>query len=206
MSDSRHPFAETLKKHAKQTRAILTVNAPGMRVIKTTIAVVLSTILQWVGVSQSPYGIAITSIICMQQDLSTTWKVSRNRILGTVIAGLYSYLFLMFFTQLLNIKTDGLLYHALVGLFILPLMQVLILMKAPGGIVIGSVVYLLICLSEGARLNPLQYSVGRIVDSLIGISFAMFLNWLPILNKWGDQLVRSKEKALETLNSEREQE
>jgi len=69
----------------------------------------------------------------------------------------------------------------------LPLMMLMIAIKKQGGLAITLVVFLIVVINAGAT-NPLLYTIERVVGTLIGIGVALFINWLPILNKIGKRL------------------
>ena len=69
----------------------------------------------------------------------------------------------------------------------LPLMTVMIAVKKQGGIAISVVVFLIVVINAGTT-NPLGYTLDRVFGTLIGIGVALFINWLPILNKIGKRL------------------
>ncbi len=194
MQEPEHKFSETIQEYTAKTGALILKNTPGMRMIKTTLAVILCLIVDWLRVADSPYNAAIAAIVCMQQDLASSWKISRNRVVGTLIAGVYAYLFLLVFSVKLGLSDSSLLYYVLVGVFMLPLMQLLVSFKYAGGVAIGSIVFLLICLTSG-KADPLAYSFSRTLDTLIGIALAMVVNWLPFLNQWGEKLQQRKLEA-----------
>ncbi len=195
MHESEHRLSDTIHEYTQKTGALLMINTPGMRMIKTMLAVMLCLLVDWLRMADSPVNAAIAAIVCVQQDLATTWKISRNRVAGTVLAGFYAYLFLLLFVVRLEISDTSLLYYMLVAIFLLPLMQLLVSLKLPGGVAIGAIVFLIICISSG-KDDPLAYSFGRTLDTLIGIAFAMFVNWLPFLNRIGKKLLKKKEEAM----------
>jgi len=67
------------------------------------------------------------------------------------------------------------------------LMMLMIAIKKQGGLAITLVVFLIVVINAGAT-NPLLYTIERVVGTLIGIGVALFINWLPILNKIGKRL------------------
>ena len=110
-----------------------------------------------------------------------------DRTIGTLIAGLYSFLFITIFHQQMQMRSDSLGYYVLIGVMTLPLMMLIIALKKQGGLAITVVVFILIVISAG-ETSPLNYTIERVVGTLIGIGVALFINWLPILNKIGKHL------------------
>jgi len=101
-----------------------------------------------------------------------------------LIAGLYGYLFITFFYERMGLSLSPLLYFFLIGVMTLPLMMFMVAIKKQGGLAITVVVFLIVVINAGAT-DPLNYTIERVVGTLIGIGVALFINWLPILNKIG---------------------
>ncbi len=200
MSDRFSKFTKLAHEYNSRATQLILVNTPGMRMIKTTLAVLICLLIDWFRSSPTPYTASIAAIVCMQQDLATTWQSSRNRLMGTTIAGVYAFLFLLLFGFRLNLDLNGLPYYILVAIFILPLMQMLVSLKLPGSVANSAIVFLLICLSSGGTTDPLGYSIMRVTDTFIGIIVAMLINWLPFLNSLGRRLENEKNQAREKRN------
>ncbi len=167
--------------------SFLISNSPGMRVIKTCLAITICLIIEYFRGTDMPYHSSIAAIVCMQPTLKSTFKTAGDRTIGTLIAGLYSFLFITVFYQQLQMSLDTLSYFILIGVMTLPLMIIIIALKKQGGLAITVVVFLLVVINAG-ETNPLVYTIERVVGTLIGIGVALFINWLPILNKIGKRL------------------
>jgi len=50
------------------------------------------------------------------------------------------------------------------------------------GVIIASVVFLIICLTKGQE-STLIYAIDRVINTLLGIVFALLVNWFPLLNR-----------------------
>lgn len=171
----------------KRFTTFLISNSPGMRVIKTCLAITICLIIEFFRGTSMPYHSSIAAIVCMQPTLKSTFKTASDRTIGTLIAGLYGFLFITFFHQQLQWDFESLKYFTLIGLMTLPLMMLIIAVKKQGGLAITVVVFLIVVINAGAT-DPLNYTIERVVGTLIGIGVALFINWLPILNKIGKRL------------------
>ncbi len=171
----------------KRFTSFLISNSPGMRVIKTCLAITICLIIEFFRGTSMPYHSSIAAIVCMQPTLKSTFKTAGDRTIGTLIAGLYGYLFITFFNQQMQVSLSSLSYFALIGVMTLPLMMLMIGIKKQGGLSITVVVFLIVVINAGAT-NPLNYTIERVIGTLIGIGVALFINWLPILNKIGGRL------------------
>jgi uncharacterized membrane protein YgaE (UPF0421/DUF939 family) len=171
----------------KRFTSFLISNSPGMRVIKTCLAITICLIIEFFRGTSMPYHSSIAAVVCMQPTLKSTFKTAGDRTIGTLIAGLYGYLFITFFIQQMQVSLNSLSYFTLIGVMTLPLMMLMIGVKKQGGLSITVVVFLIVVINAGAT-NPLNYTIERVIGTLIGIGVALFINWLPILNKIGGRL------------------
>jgi len=171
----------------KRFTSFLISNSPGMRVMKTCLAITICLIIEFFRGTSMPYHSSIAAIVCMQPTLKSTFTTAVDRTIGTLIAGLYGYLFITLFHQQLQLGFNSLNYFILIGLLTLPLMMLMIAIKKQGGLAITVVVFLVVVINAG-ETDPLNYTIERVVGTLIGIGVALFINWLPILNKIGKRL------------------
>ena len=81
----------------------------------------------------------------------------------------------------------SLLFYLILGILSFPLMAIMIAIKKPTSLAISVIVFLIIMLNV-SQTNPLTYAVGRVIATLIGIAVALFVNWLPPLNKLGEKI------------------
>lgn len=162
-------------------------NSPGMRVVKTALAIIICLLIEYYRGSTMPYHACIATIVCMQPTLKSTFNASVDRTLGTIIAGAYAYLIAMLLINKFGFAPSHSLYYLLTGILSFPLMALMITIKKPGSLAITVIVYLVIALSVSAS-DALPYTLERVVGTLIGIAVALFVNWLPPLNKIGKRL------------------
>ncbi len=118
----------------------------------------------------------------MQPTLKSTFQAATDRTIGTVIAGTYAFLMASLLLRVFNIGAHTVLFYILTGLLVFPLMAIMIFIKKPASLSIGSIVFLVIMLTT-SDANPLGYAVERVLATLLGIGVAVFVNWLPPLNK-----------------------
>lgn len=194
MREEEHSFKETITQLGSYTGNMLVAASPGMRIIKTVLAVMLCLIFDYFRGSATPHNAAIAAVVCLQPSLQATAVSAKNRTMGTLIAGLYAYLFLLLFTVKLGLEHDSIVYPILVALGLLPLMLLILRLGFKTGFAITSIVYLLICMGS-AQNSPLAYTLNRVLDTLVGIAAALLVNWLPFLNRWGEKLDKAKEQA-----------
>lgn len=163
-------------------------NTPGMRVIKTMIAIFICLLIEAIRQKTgTQYHSSIAAVVCMQPTMKSTTKTARERVIGTLIAGLYAFLVLTFVFPALNIDRMDWAYFLVTAVLSLPLMTLMIWIRTPGPIAITVIVFLIITLKT-TDTTPIAYTLERVGDTLIGISVAMLVNWFPPLNKLGKKM------------------
>jgi hypothetical protein len=163
-------------------------NTPGMRVIKTMIAIFICLLVEAIRQKTgTQYHSSIAAVVCMQPTLKSTTKTARERVIGTLIAGVYAFLVLTFVFPALNIGRMDWAYFLVTAVLSLPLMTLMIWIRTPGPIAITVIVFLIITLKT-SDTTPIAYTLERVGDTLIGISVAMLVNWFPPLNKLGKKM------------------
>lgn len=175
-------------------------NSPGMRVIKTALAVIICLLIENLRGADMPTHACIATVVCMQPTLRSTFKASIDRTLGTIIAGAYSYLMAVLLIARIGMNPNCLLFYFVIGILSFPLMALMITIKKPSSLAISVIVFLIIMLNV-SETNPLTYAVGRVIATLIGIAVALFVNWLPPLNKIGEKIGSVNIEKAETQNS-----
>ncbi|NLE83992.1 MAG: hypothetical protein GX603_05710 [Chloroflexi bacterium] len=162
-------------------------NSPGMRVVKTALAIIICLVIEYYRGSSTPYHACVATIVCMQPTLKSSFQSAVDRTLGTIIAGIYAYILAVLFGQTWGIQPTNISFYLLVGFLSFPLMAIMIIIKKPSSLAITAIVYLVIMLTITDN-DPLTYTFMRVVATLIGISVALFVNWLPPLNKIGKKM------------------
>ena len=162
-------------------------NSPGMRVVKTALAIFLCLVIENFRGSSMPYHACIATIVCMQPTLRSTFSSAVDRTLGTIIAGVYSYIFVILLISTFGMDPHSILYFLVIGALSFPLMALMTYIKKPTSLSITVIVFLVIMLSTSGsnEANTLAYVGGRVAGTLIGIAVALFVNWFPPLNKIG---------------------
>ena len=142
----------------------------GARNIKTALSVFICLILyQLFGKEYSIFA-CIAAVICTQNSVENSFVVSKGRVLGTIIGGLIGYLFVL-------VSGDN-PFAITLGIVILIYFGNLINQKE--AISISCVVFLSILINL-EDINPLYYTIERVIETTIGIVVAIVVNkYLPI--------------------------
>lgn len=184
--------------HLTKTKALLILSIPGMRIIKTTLGVLLSVLLTYFTGIGDPVTIGIAVIICMQASISSTLQKSIGRAQGTIFAGIYGYITHLLLHYAFGLELTSLPYMLLAIVLLMPMMHIMVFFRLAEGVSIAGIVYLVICFGSGQN-DPFWYAAGRIFNTLIGIATALFVNWLPFLDKWGKYLRIIQRKSYQFL-------
>ena len=153
---------------------------PGMRTIKTTVAVMLSLAiflpLEALGTAEGtrfidqlgPFYACIASIVCMQSSVGATWKQGVSRLLGTLIGGLLG---------LLCVSVTTYWGHPVVlvlvcGVGTLACIYLCNVLNRPSACAISAIVCCSIMLSHSGQ-ERYFYTVARMLETAVGILVAV---------------------------------
>lgn len=181
--------------YALKTGHAFLVHSPGMRIIKTGIAVFLCIMIDYFRGGDNYVDAAVAAVVCMQTDVRHTWKSAMDRVMGTLLAGLWAMVFVYLTLVQMQMELYSIPYMILITLGTILLMQALVLLKLPGGVAISAIVFLLVTLTASGLGAPMTYTFDRVIRTVYGVGLAVFVNWLPLLNTIGDKYDRGREKA-----------
>lgn len=151
----------------------------GMRNIKTAIAVFLCMIISKILRLEYPFYAAIAAIITMQNSTVSSFKVGKDRMLGTLAGASVGLVFAL-------IQPNNAI---LCGLGIIILIYICNLLNLNSSIPIAGIVFIAIMVNLNGK-SPLLYSVNRIIDTFIGISVALAVNFLFIPYNNSDEIYK----------------
>ena len=124
LADSTQIYTKSVEKSDSKVAKFNSVNSPGMRIIKTAIAILICLLVSYMFDINTAMQSSIAAIVCLGQDIRNTWRVSKNRLIGTLIAGVYAYLFILF-SLVLEMTPLTIGYLIMTGIFVIPLMSFL---------------------------------------------------------------------------------
>ena len=146
---------------------------PGLRNIKTAIAIILCIslyrILGWNDVILA----TIAALICMQDSVEKSVKEGFHRVIGTTMGGLFGVLFM----YLPFVKVNFWLWIGLIFVGLVTFIYCCNLFHIKDSIIIGCVVFLIIVLEADIHIPPILYAINRILDTFVGIAFAVAVNY-----------------------------
>lgn len=174
----------------------------GMRIVKSAVAVFLCLSLYILfGHQGVPFYAAIAAILCMQPDVSNSKRVAVNRMVGTLIGGVYGILVL---TLLKTFPPPELLQYLIISACLIPLMYITVVLKKNTATYITCVVFLSITVSHSDALVPYAFGISRIVETLVGIFISLLINNFHIPRKRNTQALFISDLNGTLLNSERQ--
>lgn len=163
------------------------LRTPGMRTIKTSLVVAICLIISKVLDLYYPYYAAIAAIICIQNTVYGSFKVAKNRVLGTIIGSLLGILCVFIFP-----------YNPWIsGMGVLVLLYFLKVINLENAYIVACIVFL-------ANFVPGQgpsitYSLNRTFDTIIGILIALIVNWLLSPPEYAEDIHNFSNKLIDNL-------
>lgn len=156
----------------------------GMRIIKTAFAVLICYLIYMLPilnqVPQAPYNALIASIMCLQTDVQSTTKAALERILGTIVGGIFGVGALCIERQIFGVATGYLWSGVFYSILIVPLIYVTVLFRRSGAAGITCVVFLTIAVTHSGDVSPFVYGITRMGDTFIGIFVSLLVNVVHI--------------------------
>ncbi|MEG0315063.1 MAG: FUSC family protein [Erysipelotrichaceae bacterium] len=159
----------------------------GLRIIKSSIAVLLCFIVYIIRGEGVPFYAAIAAILCIQPEISKSKFKAKSRIIATIIGGIIGMLILAFKQNYMN-DINIIYYYLLVAIMIIPLLYIPTIIKQSDSSYLTCVVFLSITVSHIGDINPFIFGTNRIIDTLIGVFIAITINTFKIPKKINDNL------------------
>lgn len=147
---------------------------PGLRVIKTVIAVYVCFLVNFFR-NGTPFYSAIAAVICMQKDYSDSIEVGKNRMIGTIVGGIYGYFTIVLINHA-NFEFYSHKHYLLLSLLLIPIIYTDVALKAARAVAISCVVFLSITISHIVDASPMVFAANRTFDTLIGVIVSIIIN------------------------------
>lgn len=153
------------------------VKRPGLRIIKTSLAVFLSLVLSYLRSENSlPFYSAIAAVICLKTDVHGTIKIGLNRILGSFVGGFFSFIYLIL-TEKSNI--NPIINYFFIAMIISFLIWMMANLKKPNAITIMAIVFMSITINHaGEETGASSFALARTMDTVLGVVAAIIINWV----------------------------
>ncbi len=153
----------------------------GMRTVKTALVVFISLLVSAIraGISQ-PFDIAFAAVLCIQPTMDSLKTAGKNRMIGTMIGGLWGSIIFLTNVYLLS-NAHFIFRYILISVAVIPVIYSLLLLKKTDSIPIACATYLIITLSRPTTSDPFLFLCNRLLDTFTGILIAYIINriYLP---------------------------
>ena len=149
---------------------------PGLRIIKTFIAVSLAMLISSFRPGEGlPFYSAIAAIICLKSDVEGSREIGINRVIGTILGGLCGLIYLLIVPANYLPKEVELILISLLASIII---WVMAMAGKPKAISIMAIVFLSITINHGNEGNlPFLFAFNRTFDTMVGVIMAIVVNW-----------------------------
>lgn len=152
--------------------------------IKAAISFLLVFLVAFLSKNQTTaFQAGTAAIMSLKDDRPQTIGDAFNRLFGTIVAGAMAMLFLLLTVDALQLRPGAAAYYALEIVALLIMIAVFLILRRPGAVITAVLVFLLATLLSSAVDAPFAYVGQRVVDTAIGMVIALFVNWLPPLNR-----------------------
>ncbi|WP_159434240.1 FUSC family protein [Peptoclostridium litorale] len=138
-----------------------------MRNIKTATAVFLCVATSNALGMEYPFYAAIAAVISMKTSMANSFKVGKNRMMGTAVGALTGLLFAL-------IQPGNAI---LCGIGMVVLIYICNVLKWNDSVTIAGIVFMAIMVNMDGK-NPFEYSISRLIDTFMGISIALTVNYM----------------------------
>ena len=152
------------------------IKPPGLRIIKTFIAVTLAMVVSAHRPGEGlPFYSAIAAIICLKSDVEGSREIGKNRIIGTFLGGFCGLIYLLIIPlDTLPENIELILISFLTSIII----WVMSMLDKPKAISIMAIVFLSITINHGKEdVLPFLFAFNRTLDTMIGVIAAILVNW-----------------------------
>lgn len=175
----------------------------GMRIIKSALAVFICFIIYLIRGEGLPFYSTIAAIMCMQPGISNTRTASRNRIIGTIVGGIFGMILLVFERKYM-VGVHDILRFMLISIGIIPVIYTSVLLEHKQASHTSCIVFLSIVVNHAADVSPYAFTLSRITDTLIGIFVALAINGIKLPKKKNKDILFVTELENTLMNSKGE--
>lgn len=169
----------------------LTMKKIGMRTIKTSISVFMCIVILENFNIASPFYACIAAVICMQSSVFDSFTVGKHRMIGTSIGALIGFLFALI--------SPGNPVLCLIG--IICVIYTCTIFGRKKSVTIACIVFLAIMTNLSGR-SPATYSTQRLIETFIGITISVLVNYFLFPPKFLNTLTNMKLHITKTISEE----
>ncbi len=156
-------------------KKFMNIPIPGMRIIKTALAVFLCfVIVALTGEQYSGYS-AVVAIVCMQKDWGDSKRIAINRSIGTICGagfGILTHKLL----EWLNLFERPVLPYLLVSVMMILLMILIISINKQDVTAVSCIIFLSVAILRDPKVDVWFFAFRRMIDTFIGIGVSLIVN------------------------------
>ena len=171
-------------------------NLVGMRTLKTGIAVIISSYLGQTILVSNPFYAIMGTILTMQNTVKNSFTIGKNRIFGTIIGAMVGFVFASIARMIesrIGLQIDTPIY---IGLAIICTIIACNALKLSASIVIALTVCFSILVGDsGSGAQLFTYATLRTIDTSIGISVSLLVNYYILQPNYLGSLTEEIEKV-----------
>ncbi|MEN8078085.1 HAD hydrolase family protein [Clostridioides difficile] len=155
----------------------------GMRIIKSSIGVLLGFIIYFIrGKQGAPFYTALSVLWCMQPYSSNAKANAIQRTIGTMIGAFYGLIMILVEYYFLPFESEFIRY-LIISLLIIPVIYTTVVINKKNASYFSCVVFLSIVVNHLTDRNPYFFVFNRVLDTMIGIILALIINTARIPRK-----------------------
>lgn len=144
----------------------------GARNVKTGLAAFICIILFSIFSKDSAFFACIAAMMCMQDTVENSFKMGKNRMIGTLIGGAVG-LFITFISS--KVGNANWAYAILTFLGTIITIYLCVLSKAKGAV--NSACIVLFAITTNLRgVGTYQYAINRTIDTFVGVVIGILVN------------------------------
>lgn len=155
-----------------------TIPRPGMRIIKSAVAVGLCYLISLLRTDGIVFYSQLAALWCMQNYLENTKKNAAQRFIGTLIGAVYGLIFLLVFLGNSEVWNAAVI-TVLVGI----VLYTTAALKKKQASYFSCVVFLSIVVNHANDINPYLFVFNRCMDTVIGIIVGVAVNEFSLPRK-----------------------
>lgn len=167
--NSQNENNSSSKKNTKKLPKI------GLRNLKTAISATLCVII-YSFVDRNPTFACIGAVFGMDNTIPSSFKTGGNRLIGTIIGGLFG---MTFFSLSLIMPYPKISHMILLFVGIISLIYISQLLNFSGAIQAGAVVFFIVMLNTPED-QYFSYAINRIIDTGFGVLMSILINYIHI--------------------------
>lgn len=182
------------------------LRAPGLRTVKTSLAVFLCLMLYYFLLPDqlNVLTACIAAIISLKGNMRESRIASFVRLQSTFVGAVFGLIILQV-REWTRLDYDSLSYYILLSLFVVLVIWISVSFLRSDGAVLGSIVLLIIAIEPILDKTPFQAAAYRMIDTLIGVGIGLLTNHLlPFYETDKEEIAECNESQADNADKKQE--